>query len=313
MAGLISALARCRDEDTLSVSWLLLPPALIPGSAWVFWIKESTSDDFRAARWSGLRQRRASGCQLHPAASVPDVEAKPVIISGPLPGTATGELTLVQPVVVEGRPGGPAHRRGASRRIFDPSNRGLLRSLAEEVSSRPGTGAGNRRAAQPAPGDGAGQPGRGRGRRKGRRSWRGSGRADAGARRRSPAQQRPYRVGRWRPARDRDGLIRSADRLCPRPPAAGGNAHRRCPARRAHPARTDHRVAGPRTCSASRPGSARPPWCRCAAPASTVRSRSVGGTRAPFPAGETMLLELLAERLVAALCRRDQRRARRRR
>ena len=131
LSGLISALARARDQETLVSQLVTLAAPLVPQSGWVFWIKEDLSDDFRALRWSGLGAGERPVLNFTPA--LPPDRGEPILITGPLPGTATGAVTLVQPVVVEGEVAALL-TVGAGPDTFEPATRALVRSVAEEAA-----------------------------------------------------------------------------------------------------------------------------------------------------------------------------------
>ena len=130
VSGLNSALARARDEDTLLSQLVSLAVALMPGSAWAVWLRETGSDDFRSVRWSGLAAGIRPVVSFTPQLTSDRAEAQ--LITGPIPGTATGEATLIQPVAVEGQVEALI-TVGAGRNAFGSAGRGLLRNLADEV------------------------------------------------------------------------------------------------------------------------------------------------------------------------------------
>jgi hypothetical protein len=129
LAGLISALARARDEDTVFSQVVSMAAPLIAGSAWALWIRDG-ADEFRAVRWSGLPAGQRPVLNFTPLLGSERSEA--VLIKGPLPGTATGEATLIQPVVLEGEVAGLL-TVAAVKVSFDQPACELLRGLAEEV------------------------------------------------------------------------------------------------------------------------------------------------------------------------------------
>src|SRR6059058_6135198 len=100
MSVLISSLARVRDEDALFAQLAAQAPALAPTCAWAFWIREPSTDEFRAVRWAGLPAGELPGFSFTPTLG-PDRSA-PLLINGPLPGTSAGECTLLQPAAAEG-------------------------------------------------------------------------------------------------------------------------------------------------------------------------------------------------------------------
>ena len=131
LSGLISALARARDQDTLVSQLVTLALPLVPQSGWIFWLKEDASDDFRALRWSGLAAGERPVLNFTPTLSADRAEG--ILITGPLPGTATGAMTLIQPVVVEGEVAALL-TVGAGAGTFEPASRGLVRTVADEAA-----------------------------------------------------------------------------------------------------------------------------------------------------------------------------------
>ena len=131
LSGLISALARARDEETLFAQLATLAGPLTPGFGWVFWLKEAASDDFRAIRWSGLGPAERPVLSFSPTLAVDQTEA--VVINGPLPGTATGVATLIQPVLLDGNVAALV-TVGAAAGALDAAARALVRTVAEEMA-----------------------------------------------------------------------------------------------------------------------------------------------------------------------------------
>jgi len=130
LSGLVSALARARDEETLFSQVVSLAAPLIPGSAWVLWLRDAGADEFRSVRWSGLPAGQRPVVNFTP--QLASERGQPLLINGPLPGTATGEATLIQPVAVEGELAALL-TVGAAKDAFAEPAIGLLRSLSEEV------------------------------------------------------------------------------------------------------------------------------------------------------------------------------------
>lgn len=131
LSGLISALARTRDEDTLFAQLAALVEPLTPGFGWVFWLKDAASDEFRAVRWSGLRPGERPVLTFNPTLAMDPTEA--IVITGPLPGTATGVTTLMHPVLLDGAVAALI-TVGAGEGAFDAPARGLVRTVAEEMA-----------------------------------------------------------------------------------------------------------------------------------------------------------------------------------
>jgi len=128
-SGLVSALARARDEETLFAQVVSMAAPLIPGSSWVLWLRDAGADEFRSVRWSGLPAGQRPVVNFTPQLAS---ERGALLIDGPLPGTATGEATLIQPVAVDGELAALL-TVGAARAAFGEPAIGLLRSLSEEV------------------------------------------------------------------------------------------------------------------------------------------------------------------------------------
>src|SRR5207253_2657367 len=80
-------------EDALFAQLAGQAPALAPQCAWAFWIREPSTDEFRAVRWAGLPDGELPGFSFTPTLG-PDRSA-PLLINGPLPGTSAGECTLL--------------------------------------------------------------------------------------------------------------------------------------------------------------------------------------------------------------------------
>ncbi len=61
LAAVTSGLARARDEEGLFAGLAGQAPALAPGCAWAFWVKDPVGDEFRAVRWAGLNDGELPG------------------------------------------------------------------------------------------------------------------------------------------------------------------------------------------------------------------------------------------------------------
>ncbi len=131
LSGLISALARARDEETVVSQLASLAGPLVPGAGWAFWLRETATDEFRAARWSGLGPGERPVATFTPTFLADRSEA--LLITGPVPGTATGSATLIQPMLVDGEPVGLV-TVGADTDMFDPNTRSLVRAVADEAA-----------------------------------------------------------------------------------------------------------------------------------------------------------------------------------
>jgi len=132
LALLTSSLARVRDEEALFAQLAAQAPALAPDCAWAFWIKDPSSDDFRAVRWAGLREGELPGFSFTPTLGTD--RTQPVLINGPLPGTGVGECTLLYPTSAEGELNGLITIAGRRARLV-PGARGLVRGVAEEMGA----------------------------------------------------------------------------------------------------------------------------------------------------------------------------------
>src|SRR5256886_716831 len=132
MAVLISSLARVRDEDALFAQLAGQAPALVPQCAWAFWIREPSTDEFRAMRWAGLPEGELPGFSFTPTLGAD--RSAPLLINGPLPGTSAGECTLLQPAAAEGELNGLITVAG-HRLDLDPQTRGTVRGVADEMAA----------------------------------------------------------------------------------------------------------------------------------------------------------------------------------
>lgn len=130
LAQLISSLARVRDEEGLFTQLAANATGLLAGCAWAFWTKEVGVDEFRAVRWAGLPEGEMPVFTFTPTLAADRTQA--VRISGPLPGTNAGEITLIQPtsgdaelnglITVSGRPAD-----------FDAAGRRIVSQVAAEM------------------------------------------------------------------------------------------------------------------------------------------------------------------------------------
>jgi len=132
LAMLTSSLARVRDEEALFAQLVSQAPALAPECAWAFWLKDPSSDDFRAVRWAGLHEGELPGFSFTPTLGAD--RTQPVLISGPLPGTGVGECTLLYPTAADGELNGLITIAGRRSRLL-PGARGLIRGVAEEMGA----------------------------------------------------------------------------------------------------------------------------------------------------------------------------------
>ena len=132
LASLASSLARVRDEEALFAQLAGQAPALASRCAWAFWLKEPISDEFRAVRWAGLREGEMPGFSFTPALGTDRTAA--VVINGPLPGTATGACTVIQPAAVDGELNGLITVAGMPA-DFDPVTRSVVREVATEMAT----------------------------------------------------------------------------------------------------------------------------------------------------------------------------------
>jgi hypothetical protein len=132
LALLTSSLARVRDEEAMFAQLAAQAPALASDCAWAFWIRDPASDDFRAVRWAGLGEGELPGFSFTPTLG-PD-RTQPVLINGPLPGTSTGECTLLYPTTADGELNGLITIAGRRARLA-PGARGLIRGVADEMGA----------------------------------------------------------------------------------------------------------------------------------------------------------------------------------
>jgi hypothetical protein len=132
LASLISGLARVRDEEALFAQLATQAPALAPTCAWAFWIMDPSGDEYRAVRWAGLPEGEMPGFSFTPTLTAEP--GQPVLIQGPLPGTSAGTCTLIQPTTGDGDPNGLV-TVGGRPSDFDPTVRGLIRSVGDEMGA----------------------------------------------------------------------------------------------------------------------------------------------------------------------------------
>ncbi len=132
LAAVTSGLARVRDEEELFAELTAKAPALAPGCAWAFWVKDASSDEFRAVRWAGLADGELPGFSFTPTLGADP--SQPVLIQGPLPGTSFGTSTFVQPTVGDGELNGLITVAGGERAL-DPATQGLIRAVGSEVGA----------------------------------------------------------------------------------------------------------------------------------------------------------------------------------
>jgi hypothetical protein len=130
LAVLVSSLARARDEETLLAQLPGLAHPLVPSCAWAFWLKDPASDEFRSVRWAGLPAGERPGRTFTPALGLD--RTQPALITGSLPGTSFGQLTVLQPAALDGDVLGLITVSGTAGR-FDTGTRGLIRLVGEET------------------------------------------------------------------------------------------------------------------------------------------------------------------------------------
>jgi hypothetical protein len=132
LAEVTSGLARVRDEEGLFAELASKAPALAPGCAWAFWVKDPSSNEFRAVRWAGLADGELPGFSFTPTLGVDP--SQPVLIQGPLPGTSFGATTLVQPTTGEGDLNGLITVAGDARAL-DAATQGFIRAVGSEMGA----------------------------------------------------------------------------------------------------------------------------------------------------------------------------------
>ncbi len=104
LAAITSSLARATSDSQIFDSMANLLPPLASGCAWAFWLRDPVGTDFRVERWYGLSAGERPVRNFTPALDEGDTET--FEISGPLPGTSFGEVTLIQPVTAENQVSG---------------------------------------------------------------------------------------------------------------------------------------------------------------------------------------------------------------
>jgi hypothetical protein len=132
LVAVTSRLARAHDEDGLFAELAGQAPALAPGCAWAFWVKDSAGDEFRAVRWAGLSEGELPGFTFTPTLGADASQA--VLIQGPLPGTSFGDCTLIQPTAGEDGLNGLITVAGHARELDAPTQ-GLIRAVGDEMGA----------------------------------------------------------------------------------------------------------------------------------------------------------------------------------
>ena len=132
LAAVTSGLAGARDEEGLFAGLAGQAPALAPGCAWAFWVKDPVGDEFRAVRWAGLTDGELPGFTFTPTLGADP--GQPVLIQGPLPGTSFGDCTLIQPTAGEDGLNGLITVAGHAREL-DPPTQGLIRAVGDEMGA----------------------------------------------------------------------------------------------------------------------------------------------------------------------------------
>jgi hypothetical protein len=132
LAQLTSSLARVRDEESLFAQLAGQAAALAPGCAWAFWIKDAGSDEFRAVRWAGLPAGEMPVFTFTPTLGTDRTAA--LVIDGPIPGTTSGDHTLLQPTTGDGELNGLITIAGSDRNLHG-TTRVLARQVAEEMGT----------------------------------------------------------------------------------------------------------------------------------------------------------------------------------
>jgi len=132
LVAVTSGLARARDEEGLFAELAGQAPALAPGCAWAFWVKDPLGDDFRAVRWAGLNDGELPGFTFTPTLGVDP--SQPVLIQGPLPGTSFGTCTLIQPTAGEDGLNGLITVAGRATELDVPTQ-GLIRAVGDEMGA----------------------------------------------------------------------------------------------------------------------------------------------------------------------------------
>jgi hypothetical protein len=132
LAAITSGLARVRNEEELFADLAGQARALAPDCAWAFWVKEPSSDEFRAVRWAGLADGELPGFSFTPTLGADP--SQPVVIQGPLPGTSFGVSTLIQPTAGESGPNGLITVAGGEGAL-DAATQGLVRAVGNEMGA----------------------------------------------------------------------------------------------------------------------------------------------------------------------------------
>ena len=132
LVAVTSGLARARDEEGLFAELAGQAPALAPGCAWAFWVKDPLGDEFRAVRWAGLNDGELPGFTFTPTLGVDP--SQPVLIQGPLPGTSFGTCTLIQPTAGEDGLNGLITVAGRATELDVPTQ-GLIRAVGDEMGA----------------------------------------------------------------------------------------------------------------------------------------------------------------------------------
>ncbi len=132
LAAVTSGLARARDEEGLFAGLAGQAPALAPGCAWAFWVKDPAGDEFRAVRWAGLNDGELPGFTFTPTFGVDP--SQPLLIHGPLPGTSFGQCTLIQPTAGEDVLNGLITVAGRAQELDLPTQ-GLIRAVGDEMGA----------------------------------------------------------------------------------------------------------------------------------------------------------------------------------
>ena len=132
LVAVTSGLARARDEEGLFAELAGQAPALAPGCAWAFWVKDPLGDEFRAVRWAGLNDGELPGFTFTPTLGVDP--SQPVLIQGPLPGTSFGTCTLIQPTAGEDGLNGLITVAGRTTELDVPTQ-GLIRAVGDEMGA----------------------------------------------------------------------------------------------------------------------------------------------------------------------------------
>jgi len=131
LATIVSSLARATTEAQVLDHLAALVPPMASSCAWAFWVRSPDGKDFRAERWYGLRAGERPIANFSPELGA-DVAAA-VEVTGPLPGSSSGESTLVQPMACEGRVLGLVTVSGQAAE-WGGGRRDLIRTVAGEAA-----------------------------------------------------------------------------------------------------------------------------------------------------------------------------------